>query len=121
MISANRRRPNKSVVIAVVATVSGVLLLGAVGCCCFWRNRARRKRETEMAPSSRDDVLPFRVRKHPALSQARDQRLDESRTCDDKDLDLPLLDLTVILVATDNFAPDSKIGEGGFGPVYMVR
>ena len=26
-----------------------------------------------------------------------------------------------IMTATNNFALESKIGEGGFGPVYMVR
>jgi hypothetical protein len=37
-----------------------------------------------------------------------------------KDLDLPFLELDVILDATDNFAEDCKIGQGGFGSVYMV-
>jgi hypothetical protein len=37
------------------------------------------------------------------------------------DLDLPLFDLAVILASTDNFAAESKLGEGGFGPVYLVR
>lgn len=36
------------------------------------------------------------------------------------DLDLPLLDLSIILAATDNFSEVNKIGEGGFGPVYWV-
>lgn len=36
------------------------------------------------------------------------------------DLDLPLLDFSIIAVATDNFSSENKIGEGGFGPVYRV-
>lgn len=36
------------------------------------------------------------------------------------DLDLPFLDLSTIVVATDNFSMKNKIGEGGFGPVYKV-
>jgi len=102
------------VVTAVVATVAGVLLLLMVGC-FVWRKRRKRQGETDSssAPAGGEDVLPFRARKHPAL--------EEDWKCAKKDVDLPLFDLEVILAATDNFALDNKIGEGGFGPVYMVR
>ncbi|XP_010644305.1 G-type lectin S-receptor-like serine/threonine-protein kinase At4g27290 isoform X2 [Vitis vinifera] len=33
-------------------------------------------------------------------------------------LELPLFDLDTLLNATNNFSSDSKLGEGGFGPVY---
>ncbi|KAJ1285735.1 hypothetical protein BS78_03G299600 [Paspalum vaginatum] len=114
--AANRRSPSsKRVAIAVVATVVGVLLLLSVGCCCVWR---RRRRQGEAHPSSApgpggggDDLLPFRVSKHPTS--------DEDWKSAQKDVDLPLVDLAVILAATDSFALNKKIGEGGFGPVYM--
>ncbi|XP_047961965.1 G-type lectin S-receptor-like serine/threonine-protein kinase At4g27290 [Salvia hispanica] len=35
-----------------------------------------------------------------------------------KDLELPLFELSKICKATDDFSFNSKIGEGGFGPVY---
>uniref|UniRef100_A0A2N9H1C2 non-specific serine/threonine protein kinase n=1 Tax=Fagus sylvatica TaxID=28930 RepID=A0A2N9H1C2_FAGSY len=35
-----------------------------------------------------------------------------------EDLELPFLDLSTIADATDNFAINNKLGEGGFGPVY---
>lgn len=104
-------------VIAVVAAVAGVLLLLALGCCCccVWRKRRKRQGETgSSAPGGgADDVLPIRVRKHPAL--------DEDWRSAEKDVDLPLFDLDVVLTATDNFALHNKIGEGGFGPVYMGK
>jgi len=34
--------------------------------------------------------------------------------------DLPTIPLTVIQHATNNFSESSKLGEGGFGPVYKV-
>ena len=34
-----------------------------------------------------------------------------------EDLELPFLDLSTIVRATDNFAHNKKLGEGGFGPV----
>ncbi|CAJ1978669.1 unnamed protein product [Sphenostylis stenocarpa] len=37
------------------------------------------------------------------------------------DLDLPLIDLSIITAATDNFSDVNKIGEGGFGPVYWGK
>lgn len=65
-------------------------------------------------------MLPFRARKLPDLSPAGED--DENKmSCGEDDLDLPLFDLAVILAATDNFAAESKLGEGGFGPVYLVR
>jgi hypothetical protein len=38
-----------------------------------------------------------------------------------EDLELPFLDLSTIASATDNFAMNNKLGEGGFGPVYKVN
>lgn len=38
-----------------------------------------------------------------------------------KDIDLPLFDLGTIIDATNNFSVHSKLGEGGFGPVYKVQ
>ncbi|KAE8677291.1 Serine/threonine kinase [Hibiscus syriacus] len=35
-----------------------------------------------------------------------------------EDLELPLFDFATIARATDNFSPNNKIGEGGFGSVY---
>ncbi|KAG2601235.1 hypothetical protein PVAP13_5KG575300 [Panicum virgatum] len=107
-------RHSKRVVTAVVATVAGVLLLLAVGC-FVWRKRRKRQGETDSssAPAGGEDVLPFRARKHPAL--------EEDWKCAKKDVDLPLFDLEVILAATDSFALHNKIGEGGFGPVYMGK
>nr|BAJ94342.1 predicted protein [Hordeum vulgare subsp. vulgare] len=118
--AADRRRSHVVLVIAVVASISGVLLLGAFAfcCLCFWRNRAAA--ETAAAGGARDDdVLRLRAKKHP-----RDDRRfsDENKMSgEEDDLDLRLFDLAVILAATDNFAADSKIGQGGFGPVYLGR
>ncbi|KAK3431790.1 hypothetical protein EUGRSUZ_E03615 [Eucalyptus grandis] len=38
-----------------------------------------------------------------------------------EDQELPLLDITTIKAATDNFASTNKLGQGGFGPVYKGR
>ena len=38
----------------------------------------------------------------------------------EENLEFRLFDMNVISAATNNFATDSKIGQGGFGPVYKV-
>ncbi|KAG6636520.1 hypothetical protein CIPAW_11G116700 [Carya illinoinensis] len=35
-----------------------------------------------------------------------------------EDMELPIIDLTAIANATNNFSSNNKLGEGGFGPVY---
>lgn len=37
-----------------------------------------------------------------------------------KELELPIFELSTILIATDNFSIANKLGEGGFGTVYKV-
>lgn len=81
----------------------------------------RWKRHSRIGKSSEAGDIPFRVRKNPASSPARDQWFDENNTSVEDDLDLPLFDLEMIFDATDRFAANNKIGEGGFGPVYLVR
>jgi hypothetical protein len=44
------------------------------------------------------------------------RELDEST----RSSDLPFFDLSIIVVATDNFSNANKLGEGGFGSVYKV-
>lgn len=34
--------------------------------------------------------------------------------------DLPVYKFEELVVATDNFAENNKLGQGGFGPVYKV-
>jgi len=36
------------------------------------------------------------------------------------ELELPLLDFSTIATATNNFADENKLGEGGFGRVHKV-
>ena len=45
---------------------------------------------------------------------------DLSNTDSMPSVNLPLLDLSTLKVATENFAERNKIGKGGFGAVYKV-
>ncbi|XP_057959347.1 G-type lectin S-receptor-like serine/threonine-protein kinase At4g27290 isoform X2 [Malania oleifera] len=46
------------------------------------------------------------------------ERRENSGEAGNEDLELPLLDLATVTSSTNNFSDDSKLGEGGFGPVY---
>lgn len=36
-------------------------------------------------------------------------------------VDVPSVGLDTILLATDKFSEENKLGQGGFGPVYKVK
>ena len=46
---------------------------------------------------------------------------DQNNEGQKEHLELPFIDLSMIADATDNFAINNKLGEGGFGPVYKVN
>ncbi|KAI4322851.1 hypothetical protein L6164_022504 [Bauhinia variegata] len=90
----NGKKKKLGVIVAttIVATL-GMLLLG-----CYFIHKARRRRRRRRR----------KMTEEPKSSTG--EHVD--------DLDLPLLDLSIIAMATDNFSMKNKIGEGGFGPVY---
>ncbi|KDP38982.1 hypothetical protein JCGZ_00739 [Jatropha curcas] len=91
----NANGKSKTKVIAAIFSVAGVIFLG-LAFAIFVRKRKQRKYRTMMA------------------------NLERSANNNNKkeDLELPLFDLGTIASATNNFSFSSKLGEGGFGPVY---
>ncbi|KAI8011071.1 G-type lectin S-receptor-like serine/threonine-protein kinase [Camellia lanceoleosa] len=66
--------------------------------------------------------LQKKKRKNSQLNKEGNPMNNLEQGCTDKsqkeDLELPLFDLAVIANSTSNFSINSKLGEGGFGPVY---
>ncbi|KAI9093371.1 hypothetical protein K1719_027385 [Acacia pycnantha] len=87
------RRKMTIAVATIIPIVFGMILFGI----CYNRN-ARRK-----------------MNEKPKNSGAQNSEGQE------EDLDLPLLEMSEISTATDNFSMKKKIGEGGFGSVYKGR
>lgn len=69
------------------------------------------------------EITPFWQRNHVAASNdAQDNNsMRPAGQGNHQDLDLPSFVIETILYATNNFSADNKLGQGGFGPVYMGR
>ncbi|KAK7312933.1 hypothetical protein VNO77_37197 [Canavalia gladiata] len=89
-----RKKEVKIIVATTIVTISVMLFIG-----CY-RIYVVRRRITENSQILFDD---------------------QNRGGSEDDVDLPLLDHSTVISATDNFSIKNKIGEGGFGPVYKGR
>nr|CAD1832648.1 unnamed protein product [Ananas comosus var. bracteatus] len=102
---------NKQVmVIIVISIASGLLLLGSGGF-CIWnrmRKRSRGNIRSGLRLVSFDSVT--------ALGPTQGHFSEENSR--EKELQLPVYDISTIVAATENFSASNKIGEGGFGTVY---
>ncbi|MQL69215.1 hypothetical protein Taro_001515, partial [Colocasia esculenta] len=102
--SSRRARRMRVAAAAVAAAVVGLLLLGCAGW-CVCRRKSRKTRT----------VLGL-----GAAGGVSSPRNEETRR-GNEDLELPLFDFSTIAAATDDFSAKNKLGEGGFGPVFMGR
>ncbi|KAJ9563149.1 hypothetical protein OSB04_008309 [Centaurea solstitialis] len=101
---------NQFLVIGMPVIAIGVFLLTTI--CCYMK----KKRKNKKAYGRREHEVGF------SFSESL-KSMDGSFI--DKDIgenvDLHVFDLKTIVVATDNFSPTSKLGEGGFGSVYKGK
>ncbi|KAL2327863.1 hypothetical protein Fmac_021290 [Flemingia macrophylla] len=87
----------KEVIIIVSATIATIFGMLLIGCYRIYTTRLNKTDST--------DII----------------ECNENRGGSEDDLDLPLVDLSIIITATDNLSIKNKIGKGGFGPVYKGR
>ncbi|KAI3769210.1 hypothetical protein L6452_00310 [Arctium lappa] len=85
------RKKKQVLVIAIPVTLGLVILLGV--CLLIIRKKMKQKLNAQV---TEDPIEPKDV------------------------INVPLFKLSALLVATDNFSVNNKLGEGGFGPVYKV-
>jgi len=117
--SAEINSKTARVVEIIVPSVVGLLLLLVGVCICVKKVKKRRKEATPL-PLRNAQSTPFRRRNQiAASSDAQDDSLHNGQG-NNKDCDLRSFDVEKIQAATDNFSTHNKIGQGGFGPVYMV-
>ncbi|XP_058072867.1 cysteine-rich receptor-like protein kinase 15 isoform X2 [Magnolia sinica] len=103
-----RRKRSMTLIIAIVATVSGLALFGS---CIYFYSRAGKKLHKEKSQQSLLHGLGSPV--NPKFLHASMEGHDEVHT-----QELPMIDLPTIQAATNDFSEGKKLGQGGFGPVY---
>ena len=69
---------------------------------------------SKQAGNIRETTRKFNFIQTGAVPQFSEQHVTSS------DSEHPIFHLSTILVATDNFSIQNKLGQGGFGPVYKV-
>ncbi|ESW05631.1 hypothetical protein PHAVU_011G196200 [Phaseolus vulgaris] len=100
---AKQRSGSKAKLLIIGLSVLGAVALLCFSVYCFWfRKRTRSGRKT-------GGRIPDTIR----LSSYHNVQTDETLNPD-----VPIIPLNTILQSTDNFSEASKLGEGGFGPVY---
>uniref|UniRef100_J3N0S9 Uncharacterized protein n=1 Tax=Oryza brachyantha TaxID=4533 RepID=J3N0S9_ORYBR len=100
-ITPIKRNKSKSVVIAAIVSPVAAVALCLIVCYCF---RSRRFREGKRLQKRRSRRF-----------QGEDELVWEM---EGEISEFSVFDFHQVLVATDNFSEEKKLGEGGFGPVY---
>ncbi|KAG6703988.1 hypothetical protein I3842_07G113900 [Carya illinoinensis] len=62
-------------------------------------------------------LVSYRICSRKSLKE-KSVLIGQNREVQEEDMELPMLDLSIISRATDGFSVTNKLGEGGFGPVY---
>lgn len=109
---------NKKTKVAIIAAVvAGVICLGlCVWLACVFQRKRKASRGTN------DDVPVFVTNKSRAssidVSGSTEFSLEGNQLSGPE---LPFFNFTCIAKATNSFSEDSKLGQGGFGPVYKGK
>ncbi|KAL6650023.1 hypothetical protein ACP70R_014247 [Stipagrostis hirtigluma subsp. patula] len=102
----------------IVPSVVALLLLLAGLVICVMKVKKKHRKEV---PLPLRNAHPFGRRNQIAASNdGQDGSLHDDQG-NNQDCDLPSFDIETILAATNNFSIDNKIGQGGFGLVYMGK
>ncbi|KAJ1700793.1 hypothetical protein LUZ63_000572 [Rhynchospora breviuscula] len=105
--NASEKRKTTNAAIIVISIILGLVILASFG---YLVRRMKRKKKGLRQTSFE---LAW------SLAHEHDGVLDEGSRSQGNLSSLPLYDVNVIFSATNNFSPSNKLGEGGFGTVFM--
>ncbi|KAM7507272.1 hypothetical protein LguiA_017725 [Lonicera macranthoides] len=104
-------KANNKIWIAIFVPISLVLLI-TCALCYLWRRKIKRKREEK---KRREEYLQMLT----ASESFKNGDEIEKDKMDGQDLNI--FSFASVLVSTNNFSSENKLGEGGFGPVYKGK
>ncbi|KAL4367613.1 hypothetical protein GQ457_05G029940 [Hibiscus cannabinus] len=96
----------KGVLVVIIVSSAVVFLILIALLCCLVQRRRRAARTRRSKHISSFTTFEESI---------RGKDIDEGR----RNADLSFFDLSTVAAATNNFSSDNKLGQGGFGPVYM--
>ncbi|MCD9559969.1 hypothetical protein HAX54_018350 [Datura stramonium] len=118
----------KRLLVALAASITSAIFV--CGTCCYflWRTKFKEKASSKLIYRLPSILLCFRIL---GKKKFREMLLSESATDLSKPgtssnkgqekkcaIELKFFELRELKAVTDNFSPDNKLGEGGFGPVF---
>ncbi|KAK6124445.1 hypothetical protein DH2020_041822 [Rehmannia glutinosa] len=101
-------------IIMVAGIIAGILLVGLAIFFVWKKGKPKNAQENiieHRGPSERSRDLLLNT---PTIPSKRDHTSENAA----EELDLPLIDISTLIIATDKFSDANKIGQGGFGSVY---
>ncbi|KAA8515411.1 hypothetical protein F0562_018978 [Nyssa sinensis] len=104
----------------IVIAVSGTILLG-ISIWLLWRFRAKLKAFSSSWRKGEDNLQlnASKSREFSTDFSGPDDFFIEGKPSDGPEL--PLFNFNLVAVATNNFANENRLGQGGFGPVYKFK
>uniref|UniRef100_A0A7N2LSH3 non-specific serine/threonine protein kinase n=2 Tax=Quercus lobata TaxID=97700 RepID=A0A7N2LSH3_QUELO len=109
-------RKEKWVILLLIIGITSVSILCAVSSVYVWyRNIAKRQENRKIDQRNRTQ----RMLDSEDVQALID--LSEFKEEDEEGIDVPFFDLESMLIATNNFSNENKLGEGGYGPVYKGK
>ncbi|KAM3221984.1 hypothetical protein P3L10_021254 [Capsicum annuum] len=103
---------NQRALVISISLILGVVILCGISYIIYQTRRTAKSKETrEIILGKPMEYLPHRDSSDEVLIT----ELEKKR------IDVPFFSLNSILVATENFSNASKLGRGGFGPVYKGK
>ncbi|OMO77430.1 S-locus glycoprotein [Corchorus olitorius] len=107
--------PRKKLIISLTTISAIIIILVGILAYVLYRQRSRRNIGKENSISK---GMPNEINVSseilPSYTSSRHLKFEDPS-------ELPMFDLNSILVATDNFSIQNKLGQGGFGPVYKGK
>ncbi|XP_062103108.1 G-type lectin S-receptor-like serine/threonine-protein kinase At4g03230 [Humulus lupulus] len=114
-------RTRVSLFLIVLLTAISIIVLS---CICIvisfviWKRKKAKRLDSRKSSDQRNRAL------HMLDTERNIQELMDSyefKEEDEKGIELPFFTFQSILVATNNFSDDNKLGQGGYGPVYKGK